>query len=116
MQVFATVLLFSLLQLYINIYEINLYTDVLQEYMFSGVAEESQSQQDFYSTVWPPLKDALCGDGTPNLMLATTLFRLARAEVFSNGNERDHEHGTFAPTRPVNLDERNFYNAIIRTA
>mmetsp|Transcript_15819 Transcript_15819/g.20684 ORF Transcript_15819/g.20684 Transcript_15819/m.20684 type:complete len:449 (+) Transcript_15819:47-1393(+) len=112
-QVFATLLLFSLLQLYTNIYEINLhmYTDVLQEFVFAGVAEESQSQsqQDFYSTVWPPLKDALCGDGTPNLMLATTLFRLGRAEVFSNGNERDDEHGTFAPTRPVNLDERHFY-------
>jgi len=101
-QVFGAVLLFSLLSN--NIYRMNLYT------CFPEVEEDQQ--KDFYNTVWPPLKDALCGDGAPNLMLATTLFRLARAEVFSNSsfyNDRDEEHRTFAPTRPVDLDKRNFY-------
>lgn len=79
---------------------------------------DDSSDDVFYET-WPPLQNALCGKGAlksaPNLALAPTLFRLARAEVFSTGSSRAKEDGvlvedssSFVPTRPVDLQTRKF--------
>ena len=54
------------------------------------------SGDDFYTSTWPPLKEALCGEGAPNLHMAPMLFKLARDEVFFTDQATD-----YAPTRPL---------------
>lgn len=44
------------------------------------------SARHFESDTWPMLKNKLCPKGVPNLDLATTLFHLARIEVFGSDN------------------------------
>lgn len=65
----------------------------------------------FFNTTWPPLQTVLCGEGAPNLMLSSTLFRLARAEVFSRGHKKKYGtlgNSSLAPTRTIDLKKRDF--------
>jgi len=41
-------------------------------------------------------------------MLSSTLFRLARAEVFSSGHKKRNTNSSFVPTRPIDLQTREF--------
>mmetsp|Transcript_24775 Transcript_24775/g.58151 ORF Transcript_24775/g.58151 Transcript_24775/m.58151 type:complete len:793 (+) Transcript_24775:112-2490(+) len=53
---------------------------------------------NFYTSTWPPLQKIICGEGAPNLHLASELFRLARDEVFSTN---DNQGRSYAPTQPL---------------
>ena len=76
--------------------------------------EHRRDDSVFYNTTWPKLEHVLCGEGAPNLMLSSTLFRLARAQVFSSGPKKKYakQNGalveTFVPTRPIDLHTREF--------
>ena len=50
------------------------------EYKYNN--SNNEDEDDFHSKVWPTLRHVLCGKGSSNLMLARTLFALAREEVF----------------------------------
>lgn len=59
----------------------------------------NKSTDNFYASVWPPLQKALCGEGAPNLQIASELFRLARDDVFLiNNHDKD---SSYAPTQPL---------------
>lgn len=53
---------------------------------------------DFYSTTWPSMQKALCGEGAPNLLLSSFLFHTARQEVYGDNDPRPFSNKTYKPS------------------
>ena len=73
------------------------YNATLPPTAIEDIFSEDESP-DFYSTTWPPMQKALCGEGAPNLLLSSYLFHLARREVFGGDDPTPFSNETFQPS------------------
>ena len=66
--------------------------------------KKKANHNDFDTSICPPLRAVLCGEGAPNFDLASELFRLARGEVFPATTTNTNTGTTaYTPTRPLEV-------------